>query len=167
MEEWGAGDRGLCVSVTHFTALHAYGPSVVIRASYLLKNLPTNPMEWKLILLLDYNGVREAQKSYTVFCRPHNFPGGSDGKESASNVGDLGWRPGLETWVRSLSWDDSLEDGMTTHSTILYQRFPMDRGAWRAIVHGVTKSRTLLSDLAQHTAVRYRVGALTCRRSCP
>ena len=56
---------------------------------------------------------------------------------------------------------------MATHSTILYQRFPMDRGAWRAIVHGVTKSRTLLSDLAQHTAVRYRVGALTCRRSCP
>ena len=29
---------------------------------------------------------------------------------------------------------------------------PMDRGAWGAMVHGVTKSQTWLSDLAEHTA---------------
>ena len=29
---------------------------------------------------------------------------------------------------------------MTTHSSILAWRIPMDRGAWRATVHGVTKS---------------------------
>ena len=47
-----------------------------------------------------------------VFMR---FPGGSDGKESAYNVGDLGSIPVFE---------DSLEEGMATHSSIL---------AWRRI----------------------------------
>ena len=45
-----------------------------------------------------------------------------------------------ETWVHSLGWDDPLLEGMTTHSSILAQRIPMDRGAWLATVHGVTKS---------------------------
>ena len=47
-----------------------------------------------------------------------------------------------ETPVRSLGWEDPLEEGMATHSSILAWRIPMDRGAWRAIVHGVTKSWT-------------------------
>jgi len=51
-----------------------------------------------------------------------------------------------ETWVRSLGWEDALEEGMTTHSSILAWRISMDRGAWRATVHGVTKSWTRLSD---------------------
>ena len=41
-----------------------------------------------------------------------------------------------ETWVRSLGWEDSLEKGMATHSSILAWRIPMDRGAWWATVHG-------------------------------
>ena len=44
-----------------------------------------------------------------------------------------------ETWVRSLGWEDPLEDGMATHSSILAWRIPMDRGAWRATGHGVAK----------------------------
>ena len=36
-----------------------------------------------------------------------------------------------ETWVRSLGWEDSLKEGMATHSSILAWRIPMDRGAWR------------------------------------
>ena len=35
-----------------------------------------------------------------------------------------------ETWVRPLGWEDPLEDGMATHSSILAWRIPMDRGAW-------------------------------------
>ena len=35
---------------------------------------------------------------------------------------------------------------MATHSSILAQRIPMDRGAWRATVHGIGKSRTGLSN---------------------
>ena len=51
-----------------------------------------------------------------------------------------------ETWVPSLGWEDSLEEGTATHSSILARRIPMDRGAWQATVDGVTKSRTQLSD---------------------
>ena len=51
-----------------------------------------------------------------------------------------------EAWVQSLGWEDPLEEGMATHFSILAWRIPMDRAAWRAIVHGVTKSQTRLSD---------------------
>ena len=51
-----------------------------------------------------------------------------------------------ETWVPSLGWEDPLEEGMASHSSILAWRMPMDRGAWQAAVHGITKSRTWLSD---------------------
>ena len=47
-----------------------------------------------------------------------------------------------ETWVRSLGWEDPLQEGMATHSSILAWRIPMDRGVWRATVHGVLKSWT-------------------------
>ena len=43
-----------------------------------------------------------------------------------------------ETWVRFLDWEDLLEEGMAIHSSILDWN-PMDRGAWWATVHGVTK----------------------------
>ena len=65
------------------------------------------------------------------------FPGDSDGKESACNVGDLDLNPGLE---------DPLEEGMVTHSSILSWRIPMYRGAWWATVHGVAKTQTQVSD---------------------
>ena len=59
------------------------------------------------------------------------FPGGSKSKESACNAGDLSSIPWLER---------SPGDG----NPLLYSCLenPMDRGAWRATVHGVAKSRT-------------------------
>ena len=51
-----------------------------------------------------------------------------------------------ETQVQCLGWQDPLEKGMATHSSILAWRIPMDRGAWWATAHGVAKSWTLLSD---------------------
>ena len=51
-----------------------------------------------------------------------------------------------ETWVRCLGREDPLEEGMATHSSLLAWRIPMDTGAWRATVRGVTKSQTQLSD---------------------
>ena len=51
-----------------------------------------------------------------------------------------------ETWLRSLGWEDSLKEGVATHSSILAWRIPMDGGAWRATFHGVTKSQTRLSE---------------------
>ena len=57
-----------------------------------------------------------------------------------------------ETQVRSLGWEDPLEEEMATHSNILTWSLLGDkymdkyRGAWYAIVHGVSKSWTRLSD---------------------
>ena len=44
-----------------------------------------------------------------------------------------------ETWVPSLGQADALEKEMATHSSILGLENPMDRGAWWATVHGVSK----------------------------
>ena len=55
-----------------------------------------------------------------------------------------------ETWVWYLGREDPLEEHMATHSSFLAWRIPMDRGAWQAVVHGVTKSWTWLSHKA-HT----------------
>ena len=61
------------------------------------------------------------------------FPGGSEGKVSACNVGDPGLIPGF---VRS--------PGKGNGNLLQYSGLenPMDRGAWQATVHGVTKSQT-------------------------
>ena len=69
------------------------------------------------------------------------FPGGSEVKASACNVGDLGLIPGsgrsLGEWNGNPLQYSCLEN-------------PLDGGAWWAIVHGVTKSQTQLSDFTSH-----------------
>ena len=61
------------------------------------------------------------------------FPGGSDGKESALNEGDLGSIPGSRR-----------SPGKGNGNPLQYSCLEnsMDRGAWWATVHGVTKSQT-------------------------
>ena len=44
--------------------------------------------------------------------------------------------------VLSLGQEDPLEEEMATYPSILAWRIPMDKGAWRATVHSVTKSLT-------------------------
>ena len=65
------------------------------------------------------------------------FPGGSDSKESAYNVRELGSISGLGRTPGG---------GKATHSSTLAWRIPMNRGAWQATVHRFTKSQTQLSD---------------------
>ena len=91
------------------------------------------------------------KREYSSLLHPQGFPGGSDGKGPACNVGDLGSIPGLgrspreghgnplqyswfslmtqlvknlpamwETWVQSLGWEDPLEKGIATHSSIAF-----------------------------------------------
>ena len=50
-----------------------------------------------------------------------------------------------KTLVQSLGWEDPLEEGMATHSSILIWKTPWT-GAWQAAVHGVAKSQTQLND---------------------
>ena len=47
-----------------------------------------------------------------------------------------------ETRVQFLDWEDPLEEGMASLSSVLAWRMPMDRRAWGRTVHGVTKSHT-------------------------
>ena len=50
--------------------------------------------------------------------------------------------------VSSLDWEDPLEECMAAHPSILAWKTPLDRGAWRATVHRVTKSQTQLKRLS-------------------
>ena len=61
------------------------------------------------------------------------FPGDSDGKESACNVGDTGLIPGLERFP-----------GEGNGNPLQYSCLenPMDGGTWQATAHGVAKSQT-------------------------
>ena len=69
------------------------------------------------------------------------FPGGSDGKESACKVGDLGL-------ILGLGRSAGEENGYPLQNSCLENS--MDGGAWRATVHGVEKSWTRLSDSHFH-----------------
>ena len=51
-----------------------------------------------------------------------------------------------ETCVRSLGWEDPLEEGTAPRSSIPAWRIPMDRGAWQATGHGVAESQAQLSS---------------------
>ena len=66
-----------------------------------------------------------------------DFPGGSEVKASASNAGDLGSIPG-----------SGRSPGEGNSNPLQYSCLEnlMDGGAWWATVHGITKSRTPLSD---------------------
>ena len=52
----------------------------------------------------------------------------------------------LETWVRSLGWKDSPRERNGNPLQCSCVENPMDREAWWATVHGVSKSQTQLSD---------------------
>ena len=73
-----------------------------------------------------------------TLCFPWGFSGGSEGKASARNVGDLGSIPG-----------SGRSPGGGNGNPLQYSCLenPTDGGAWWATVHGVTKSRTRLSNL--------------------
>ena len=66
-------------------------------------------------------------------------------KNSPANAGDI-WDTGSIP-----ESGRSLEGGMTTHSSILAWRIPMDRGPWKATIHMVTKSQTWLKRVRMHT----------------
>ena len=65
-------------------------------------------------------------------------PGSSDGKEPACSTGDPGSIPGLGR---------SLGEGNSNPLQYSYLENPMDRGDWRATVHGVAKSQLQLMQL--------------------
>ena len=69
------------------------------------------------------------------------FPGGSVGKESDCDEGAKSSIPGSERY------SGGGHGNLLQHSCV---DNPMGRGAWRATVHGVTKSQTGLKRLSKH-----------------
>ena len=86
------------------------------------------------------------QKSPLVVNPKHlmGFPSSSDGKESASNGRDLGLVSGLGR---------SPGEGNSNQLQYSCLENSVDRGAWQAIVYGVTKSQTQLSDFHFHIKI--------------
>ena len=109
----------------------------------------------------DNRGVEiiESSKIETTFIRygAHQtykgLPGGSDGKESVCNVEDRGSIPGLGR---------SPGEGNGNPPQYSCLKNPMDRGAWRAIAHRITKSWTQLRD---YTFQTYKLRPLPSRPS--
>ena len=96
----------------------------------------TTDMESQLYHVLKMIVYLERYSLYIfIWCKC--FPGGSDGKGSIYNMGDLGLIPGLE-----------ISPGEGNGYSLQYSGLEnsMDRGAWQAAVHGVAKSRTWLSN---------------------
>ena len=126
---------------------------------------------WAAVYGVAQSRTRLSSSSSSSIC---GFPGSSAAEEFTCSAADPGLIPGLgsssgegtsyplqcswaslvpqtvtnpmqKTWVQSLGWEDPLEEGIATHSSIAW-RVTMDRGAWWATVHGVKKSQTRLSD---------------------
>jgi len=82
------------------------------------------------------------QENFSISsCLYMGFLGGSDGKESACNAGDLGLIPGLER---------SSGEGHGNPLQYSCLENSIGRRAWWATVHGVTKNQTPLSNQHFH-----------------
>ena len=83
------------------------------------------------------NPIITIQTTITVVICTREFPGSSDGKESAYSAGDLGLFPG-----------SGRSPGEGNGNPLQYACLEnsKDRGAWWATAHGVTENRTRLCD---------------------
>ena len=72
--------------------------------------------------------------------------GGGQGLMTKWGGGKDELEPRNKMWVQSPNHEDTLENEMDTHSSILAWETPGQRGAWWATVPGVTQSWTQLSD---------------------
>ena len=93
---------------------------------------------------LQYSGL-ENSMDCIVYGISKSLPGGSVGKESACNAGDTGLIPGLER---------SPGGGHGNPPQYSCLENSMDRGAWRATIHRVTKSQIRLKPLSTHTCAK-------------
>ena len=102
-----------------------------------------------LTLWPNMNNLRIKQIQYWIIIHSvtYDFLGGSDGKASAYNVGDLGLIPGL-----------GRSPGEGNGNPLQYSCLenPMDRGDWKATIHGVAKSWTWLKWLSTFTHHTHR-----------
>ena len=138
-EWWYSGPRTVTCRYTHANKLPTLtqqvppqrwvksGPGTLQVKFMLFFHNRLRKLSWAL-----YHTVFEEQKEPSI-----DSPGGSDSKKSACNAGDLGSIPGSERAPGEGNGNP------LQHSCL---ENPMDRGAWWATVHGITKSQTQLSN---------------------
>ena len=86
------------------------------------------------------HGITKSRTRLSDFTAYLDFPGGSDGKASVWNVGDLGLSPGLE---------DPLEKEMASHSSTRAWKFPWTEGPGRLQSMGSQRVVTTYLDTAK------------------
>ena len=114
-----------------FLSPYSYSSFVIPSLSLTLEHLALSP---------DKPQGRKFMVIYPVLRRnrsPLGFPGGSDGKESAHSVGDLGSIPELG------GSPGEGKDYPLQHSCL--ENY-MNKGTWQATIHGVPKSQTRLDN---------------------
>ena len=123
--------QNFAISTTNFRAFSSSQNSILISSHFSFSPILSL---WQTLIFLSI--VDENSLSYQVK-KKKGFPGGSEVKASACNVGDLGLIPG-----------SGRSPGEGNGNPFQYSCLenPMDGGAWWATVHGVTKSRTQLRD---------------------
>ena len=110
------------------------------RAKELLTSVSRFLKQWWVTLQVDRDNDNDDRRRVVMgppWLWTPGFPGGSDGQESACNAGDVGLIPGLGR-------PPGEGNGYPLQYSFLENS--MDRGAWWATVHRVTKSWTRLSN---------------------
>ena len=116
---------------------HIYDAAILFNAQQVCTECVR---ELEIVEAVDCVSKGLSQTEFTVAAKYGiyiGFPGGSDGTETACNAGNLGSVPG-----------QGRSPGEGNSYSLQYSCLenPMDRGAWQARVHGVTKSQIQLSD---------------------
>ena len=140
----------LKIITSSFSLLYIKIDYAYLRASLvaqLVKNLPPMQEQWSI------PGLGRSAREGIGY--PFQYSWASLVAQTVKNPPAM-----QETWVRSLDWEDPLEEGLEIHSSVL---------AWRILwtekpgglqpmglqtAHGVTKSQTWLSNSAQHADLK-------------
>ena len=130
----------------HFTEILEGIPFLAVPCSLQDLKFPKQgsnpcPLQWKHRVLTTGPPGKSLWGIFILTIIVFVFPGGSVGKESTRNS---------ETWVRSLGWEDPLEEGMATHSNILAWRIPWTEEP--GVLQSVGLQRVRHAWVTKHTA---------------